>query len=79
MRAAVVSEFGPFDAIRVQELETPAAGDGEIVVRTSVAGVNFADAGMVTEMIAVPMNAFAPMVASWLFVAKVTVVRLVAR
>ena len=38
-----------------------------------------ADAGMVTEMIAVPMNAFAPMVASWLFVAKVTVVRLVAR
>ncbi|MBT5775699.1 MAG: quinone oxidoreductase [Dehalococcoidia bacterium] len=48
MRAAVVSEFGPFDAIRVQELETPAAGDGEIVVRTSVAGVNFADAGMVT-------------------------------
>jgi NADPH2:quinone reductase len=48
MRAAVVSEFGPFDAIRVQELETPVAGDGEIVVRTSVAGVNFADAGMVT-------------------------------
>ena len=48
MRAAVVSEFGPFDAIRVQELDTPSAGDGEVVVRTSVAGVNFADAGMVT-------------------------------
>ena len=48
MRAAVVSEFGPFDAIRVQEVEAPLAGDGEILVRTSVAGVNFADAGMVT-------------------------------
>jgi len=48
MRAAVVSEFGPFDAIGVQELNTPAPGDGELLVRTTVAGVNFADAGMVT-------------------------------
>jgi NADPH:quinone reductase len=48
MRAAVVSEFGPPESIRVQELETPSPTDGEVLVRTSVAGVNFADIGMVT-------------------------------
>lgn len=48
MRAAFVSEYGPFDQIRVEERPTPPVGDDEVLVRTSVAGVNFADTGMVT-------------------------------
>jgi len=47
MRAAIVAEFGPLDGIRVEEVETPEPAADEILVRTTVAGVNFADAGMV--------------------------------
>lgn len=48
MRAAVVEAFGPFDAIKVKEIEAPSPAPGEILIRVSVAGVNFADGGMVT-------------------------------
>jgi NADPH2:quinone reductase len=48
MRAAVVEAFGPFDAIKVKEIETPLPAPGEILIRVSVAGVNFADGGMVS-------------------------------
>ena len=48
MRAAVVEAFGPFDAIRVKELETPSPAPGEVLIQVSVAGVNFADGGMVS-------------------------------
>ncbi len=47
MRAAIVTAFGPFEGIRVEEMPAPEPGEGEILVRTTVAGVNFADAGMV--------------------------------
>src|SRR5690606_16410008 len=47
MRAAVVTEYGPFEGIRVSEVEAPAPGPGDVLVRVSVAGVNFADTGMV--------------------------------
>ena len=47
MRAAIVPEFGSFDAIRIDEVATPEPGADELLVRTTVAGVNFADAGMV--------------------------------
>ena len=48
MRAAVVEAFGPFDSIKVKEIEAPSPAPGEILIRVSVAGVNFADGGMVT-------------------------------
>jgi len=48
MRAAVVEAFGPFNGIKVKEIEAPAPAPGEILIRVSVAGVNFADGGMVT-------------------------------
>ena len=48
MRAAVVEAFGPFDGIKVKEIEAPSPAGGEILIRVSVAGVNFADGGMVT-------------------------------
>jgi NADPH2:quinone reductase len=48
MRAAVVEAFGPFDSIKVKEIEAPSPAPGEILIRVSVAGVNFADGGMVS-------------------------------
>ena len=47
MRAAVVEAFGPFDGIKVKEIEAPSPAAGEILIRVTVAGVNFADGGMV--------------------------------
>lgn len=48
MRAAIVEAFGPFDGIRVKEIEAPSPAAGEILIRVSLAGVNFADGGMVS-------------------------------
>src|SRR5262245_30274832 len=48
MRAAVVEAFGPFDGIKVKDIEAPAPAAGEILIGVSVAGVNFADGGMVS-------------------------------
>ncbi len=48
MRAAVVEAFGPFDAIRVKAIEAPSPLPGESLIRVTVAGVNFADGGMVS-------------------------------
>lgn len=47
MRAAQVTEFGPFEGIRVTEVERPQTTRGQVLVRVTAAGVNFADAGMV--------------------------------
>ncbi len=48
MRAARVNEFGPVEHIRVEEVPAPTPGTNELLVRISVAGVNFADIGMST-------------------------------
>lgn len=48
MRAAIARRFGPVETVEVADFPTPAVGPGEILVRTSVAGINFADVGMVT-------------------------------
>ena len=48
MRAAVVEAFGPFDRIKVKEIEAPSPAAGEILIRVAVGGVNFADGGMVS-------------------------------
>ncbi len=47
MRAALVTEYGPFEAIRVTDIDTPSPAAGEVLVRVAAAGVNFADGGMV--------------------------------
>lgn len=46
MRAAVVEAFGPPEAVTIKDVPAPEPGPGEVLIRTSVAGVNFADAGM---------------------------------
>lgn len=60
MRAAVVEAFGPFDRIRVKEIEAPRPADGEILVRVTVAGVNFADGAMVSGRAARRQPPFVP-------------------
>ena len=60
MRAAVVEAFGPFDRIKVKQIEAPSPGAGEILIRVSVAGVNFADGGMVSGRAARKQPPFVP-------------------
>lgn len=47
MLAAICHQFGPPEDLRIEELPTPAAGSGEVVVKIHAAGVNFADVLMV--------------------------------
>jgi NADPH:quinone reductase len=46
MRAVVCHEFGPPDALEVEEVDEPAAGPGWVRIRVEAAGVNFVDALM---------------------------------
>jgi NADPH2:quinone reductase len=48
MRAARVNEYGTVENIRVEDIPTPAPGPGDVLVRVTVGGVNFADVGMST-------------------------------
>jgi len=43
MRAAVCREYGPPEAVTVEELDTPAPGPGAVRVRVRAAAVNFPD------------------------------------
>jgi NADPH2:quinone reductase len=43
MRTVVCTELGPLDTLSVEERETPAPGDGFVVVDVRAAGVNFVD------------------------------------
>lgn len=47
MRAAQVTAFGPIEGVTVAEVERPEPGPGQVLVRVTAAGVNFADVGMV--------------------------------
>lgn len=43
MRALVCKEYGPPDALRIEELPDPVAGPGQILVEVAAAGINFPD------------------------------------
>src|SRR5437762_10329720 len=43
MRAIVVNEFGPPEALQVREAATPVPGPGEVLVETHAAPVNYVD------------------------------------
>lgn len=60
MRAAVVEAFGPFDQIQAKDIDTPSPAAGEVVIRVAVAGVNFADCGMVSGRAARKQPPFVP-------------------
>jgi NADPH2:quinone reductase len=43
MRAIRVHQYGGPEAMRLEELATPAPGPGQVLVRIEAAGVNFID------------------------------------
>jgi NADPH2:quinone reductase len=43
VKAVRVSEFGPPDVLRIEELEDPVPSEGEVLVKVEVAGVGFGD------------------------------------
>ena len=43
MRAVQITEFGGLDVLQVSDIDTPEPGDGEVLIRVSHAGINFAD------------------------------------
>lgn len=43
MKAVRIHEFGGADTLRVDDVEKPQAGAGEVLVKTAVAGINYAD------------------------------------
>jgi NADPH:quinone reductase-like Zn-dependent oxidoreductase len=43
MRAAMIHETGDLDELRVEDVERPEAGDGEVLIRVAAAAVNPAD------------------------------------
>ena len=45
MRAVQIEEFGGPEVLRVVEVPKPEAGDGELLIEVSRAGMNFADSG----------------------------------
>jgi NADPH:quinone reductase-like Zn-dependent oxidoreductase len=46
MRAAVRTRYGPPDVVRIEEVEKPAAEDGEVLVRVHATTVNRTDCGL---------------------------------
>jgi NADPH2:quinone reductase len=47
MKAIVCHEFGPIEALRLQDCPDPVAGEGEVLIDVHAAGVNFPDGLMV--------------------------------
>src|SRR5919108_5069319 len=43
MRAVQIEEFGGPEVLRVADVPVPAPGDGQVLIRVSRAGMNFAD------------------------------------
>ena len=39
----IVTRYGPPEVLRLEEAETPAPAEGEVLVRVARAGINFAD------------------------------------
>jgi NADPH2:quinone reductase len=44
MKALVCTEFGPLEALRVEDVPAPVAGPGQVVINVAAASVNFPDA-----------------------------------
>lgn len=43
MKSVVVTKYGRPENLEIQELPTPIPGPGEVCIRVSKAGINFAD------------------------------------
>ena len=47
MRAIQITEFGGPEVLQQVELPDPVAGEGEVLINVSRAGLNYADTGMI--------------------------------
>ena len=47
MKAHVVHEFGPFEAMRYEDIDPPVPGSGEVVIGVEAVGLNFPDILMI--------------------------------
>jgi NADPH2:quinone reductase len=47
MKALVCTEFGPLEALRIEDVPSPVAGPGQVVIDVAAASVNFPDALLV--------------------------------
>jgi NADPH2:quinone reductase len=61
MKALMCHAFGPIDTLRVEEVETPAPGPGQVLIDVKAAAINFPDALIVQGLYqARPALPFAP-------------------
>lgn len=44
MKAVMSTKYGPSDVLQLREVEKPAPGDDEVLVKVAAASVNFGDA-----------------------------------
>jgi NADPH:quinone reductase len=56
MRAAVCSELGPPEVVRVEDVPSPPVGDGEVRIAVVVAAVNFPDVLLVAGRYQIPVE-----------------------
>ena len=52
VKAVRYDEFGGIDVLRVQEVERPVPGDGQVLVRVKAAGINISEAVIRTGAVA---------------------------
>ncbi|MEO6887803.1 MAG: alcohol dehydrogenase catalytic domain-containing protein, partial [Ktedonobacteraceae bacterium] len=45
MKAIRIHERGTTDVMKLEELKTPVPGEGEVLIKVEVAGVNYSDVG----------------------------------
>src|SRR6266702_4085160 len=58
MRAIVQDRYGSYDALRLAEIDRPAPGAGEVLVRVRAAAVNIADWYLMTGLPLIARPAF---------------------
>src|SRR5690349_24546658 len=50
MRAVLCHEYGPPESLKVEDVDDPAAGDGQVVVDVKACAVNFPDVLIIQDM-----------------------------
>lgn len=67
MKAAVFHEFGNLDVVRVEDIEIPEVGEGEVLIRVEAAGVNPVDAKIVQGYLRSGLPHEFPVISGWDF------------
>lgn len=65
MKAAVFNEYGDPDTVKVEEIDKPQAGEGEVLIQVRSAGVNPVDTAVVKGMLDGAIETKFPAVPGW--------------